>query len=173
MRNQIQYFYVACLVGLMGVVVLLGVGCGWYSFSGAVPGGIKTIAIPLFDNATSEYGIREQITDAVINRFLRDNIVKVVDLGRAEAILRGQITGVVDQPYTFQASETVQEYRVIVSVQISMENTQTGETVWSQEFSEWGTYPFSSGGSTERDQGIAEAIAKLTEDISNKVVSGW
>jgi hypothetical protein len=157
-------------------MVLLGAGCGIYSFSGAVPGGIKTIAVPLFDNMTSEYGIREQMTDAVIDRFLRDNLIKVVDLSRAEAILRGQITQVSDQPYTFQSTdstETVQEYRVIISVTVSMENTQTGETTWSQNFSEWGTYPFSSGSSTDRDQGILEAITKLTEDISNKVVSGW
>ena len=173
MENRIQLISTICLMGMVGMVMLFGMGCGLYSFSGAVPGGIKTVAIPLFDNATSEYGIRESITDAVIDRFQRDNIVKVVDLGRAEGILRGQITNVIDQPYTFQATETVQEYRVIVSVRVSMENTQTGETVWSQEFSEWGTYPFSSGGSTERDQGITEAITKLTEDISNKVVSGW
>jgi len=160
------------LILLVGTVALLS-GCGLYTFSGAVPGGVQTIAVPLFDNNTAEYGIREQLTDAVINRFLRDNIMKVVDIGSAQAILRGTILTVLDQPYTFQATETVQEYRIIVTVRVVMEDTQTGETSWSQEFSEWGTYPFSSGGSAERDAGLAQAMGKLTEDISNKVVSGW
>jgi len=162
----------------VGMILLFGLtaliwGCGPYTFSGAVPGGVQNVAVPLFDNNTAEYGIREQLTDAVINRFLRDNIVKVVDVGHAQAILRGTILTVIDQPYTFQATETVQEYRIILTVRVAMEDIQTGETSWSQEFSEWGTYPFSSGGSAERDAGLAQAIGKLTEDISNRVVSGW
>ena len=164
---------VISLILLMMGSLWFGGGCGIYSFSGAVPGGVETIAVPLFDNMTSEYGIREQITDAVIDRFLRDNIVKVVDLSRAEAVLRGSILRINDQPYTVQTTETVEEYRITVTVRVVMEDTETGDAIWSQDFSEWGTYPFSGGGSLERDQGIAEAIAKLTEDISNKVVSGW
>ena len=155
-----------------GVIVVFLAGCGLYSFSGAVPGGAEMIAVPLFDNLTSEYGMREQLTDAVIDRFLRDNIVKVVDLGRAEAVLRGTILRINDDPYTFQATETVQEYRIIVTVRVELEDTKTGEAMWSQEFSQWGTYPLASGG-LEREAGLNEAIGKLTEDISNKVVSGW
>jgi outer membrane lipopolysaccharide assembly protein LptE/RlpB len=151
----------------------IGVGCGYYSFSGAVPGGVKTISVPLFDNNTSEFGIREQLTDAVVERFLRDNIVKVVDLGHAQAVLRGTILRVTDEPYTFQETETVQEYRVLVTITVMMEDTETGEAMWTQQFSEWGTYPLSSSGSAERDTAVADAISKLTEDISNKVVSGW
>ena len=163
------------IIGILLTAVLIGIGagCGYYSFSGAVPGGVKTVAIPLFDNNTSEFGIREQLTDAVVERFLRDNIVKVVDLSQAQAILRGAILRVTDEPYTFQETETVQEYRVLVTITVSMEDTETGEEMWKQQFSEWGTYPLSTGGSAERDVAVTDAISKLTEDISNKVVSGW
>jgi outer membrane lipopolysaccharide assembly protein LptE/RlpB len=158
---------------LVAALTVIVAGCGYYSFSGAVPGGVKTIAVPLFDNNTSEFGIREQLTDAVVERFLRDNIVKVVDLGQAQTILRGTILNVTDEPYTFQETETVQEYRVFVTINVTMENTETGDAMWKQQFSEWGTYPLSSGGSAERDVAVTDAVSKLTEDISNKVVSGW
>jgi outer membrane lipopolysaccharide assembly protein LptE/RlpB len=161
---------VMCVVA--GVMVVFLAGCGLYSFSGAVPGGVELIAVPLFDNVTSEYGIREQLTDAVIDRFLLDNIVKVVDLGRADAVLRGTILRINDDPYTFQATETVQEYRIIVTVRVVLEDTKTGEALWTQEFSQWGTYPLTSG-NFGREEGLNDAIGKLTEDISNKVVSGW
>lgn len=154
------------------VMMMFLAGCGLYSFSGAVPGGVEMIAVPLFDNLTSEYGIRERLTDAVIDRFVRDDIVKVVDLGRAEAVLRGTITRINDDPFTYQATETVTEYRIIVTVSVELEDTKTGEAIWAQEFSQWGTYPL-AGGSTGRDEGLNTAIEKLTEDISNKVVSGW
>ena len=155
-----------------GMRVVFLAGCGLYSFSGAVPGGVEMITVPLFDNLTSEYGIREQLTDAVIDRFLRDNIVKVVDLGRAEAVLRGTILRINDDPYTFQATETVTEYRIVVTVRVELEDTKAGDALWTQEFSQWGTYPLASG-SIGREEGLNEAIGKLTEDISNKVVSGW
>lgn len=160
------------MCAVVGLMVMFLAGCGLYSFSGAVPGGVEMIAVPLFDNLTSEYGIREQLTDAVIDRFLRDNIVKVVDLGRAEAVLRGTITRINDDPYTYQATETVTEYRIIVTVTVVLEDTKTGDAIWTQEFSQWGTYPL-AGGSTGREDGLNTAIEKLTEDISNKVVSGW
>ena len=159
---------IAVLLGLL--VGLCSAGCGLYSFSGAVPGGVETVAVPLFDNQTAEYGIREQITDALISRFVQDNIVKVVDIGRAEAILRGTIVRISDEPYAIQQSETVDEYRIIVTIRVILEDAGTGDAIWTQDFSEWGNYP---GGSLERDTGIAVAITKLTEDISNKVVSGW
>jgi outer membrane lipopolysaccharide assembly protein LptE/RlpB len=164
-----RYMVLFCYV----VMAVVWVGCGIYSFSGAVPGGIETIAVPLFENQTPEFGIRESMTDAVIDRFLRDNIVKVVGLGRAEAVLRGSILSVRDVPYTYQETETVQEYRIIVTVKVTLEDAENGESIWTQEFSEWGTYPFAGAGSLERESGLDQAIGKLTEDISNKVVSGW
>ena len=39
------------------------VGCGFYSLAGSIPSHIKSIAIPLLDNQTAEYGITEDITD--------------------------------------------------------------------------------------------------------------
>ncbi|UCE05762.1 MAG: hypothetical protein JSW07_19560, partial [bacterium] len=47
--------------------------CGYYSFSGSsLPSHIRTIAVPMFENRTTEFGVREDITDALINEFTQD-----------------------------------------------------------------------------------------------------
>ncbi|MCH7954892.1 MAG: hypothetical protein IIC40_04020, partial [Candidatus Marinimicrobia bacterium] len=40
------------------------IGCGPYSFSGSsIPSHIKSVAIPIFENETAEFGIKEKVTD--------------------------------------------------------------------------------------------------------------
>lgn len=50
---------------------LLFSSCGIYSFSGNLPGGVKSIAIPVFENQTAEFGIVETLTDEVVGQFTR------------------------------------------------------------------------------------------------------
>jgi hypothetical protein len=44
--------------------------------------------------------------------------------------------------------------------------------VWEKDFTQWGDY-LSGGGLTQRNDGISEAIRKITEDILNETVAGW
>ena len=43
------------------------VSCGFYSMAGSIPPHIKSIAIPLMDNQTAEFGLAEDITDGIDN----------------------------------------------------------------------------------------------------------
>ena len=43
--------------------------CGIYSLSGSLPSHIKSIAIPLLENQTAEFGLSEEITEGIINKF--------------------------------------------------------------------------------------------------------
>ena len=42
-------------------LVATAAGCGYYSFSGSLPGHIKTAAVPLFENETTEPQIVEEL----------------------------------------------------------------------------------------------------------------
>lgn len=160
------------VVGLtLGLGVLL-CGCGVYSFSGAVPGDIKSIAIPLFNNQTAEFGIQETITDALIAGFQREGILKVVGEVRADAILHGTILRIEDTPNTYGADEQVSEYRFQITCEIALEKTRTGEDLWKETFSTWGNYPY-TGSLSDRQIGMDESLRKLTEDILNRIVSSW
>ncbi|MDQ7053571.1 MAG: hypothetical protein Q9P14_11980 [candidate division KSB1 bacterium] len=51
--------------------VLAEWGCGVYSFSGSAYPHIKSIAIPLLEDRTAEFGVRENLTNALVEAFTR------------------------------------------------------------------------------------------------------
>ncbi len=152
--------------------LLLG-GCGIYTFSGSIPGGMKTIAVPPFENQTAEFGLVEDLTDELIDRFIKDGTLKVKDLRDAESALYGTIVRVDDVPFTIRPDESVEEYKVTITVVIRFEDLVHGKVLWEERMSQFGVYPFSGGSSAQREEGLQEAVKKLTDDILNKTVSGW
>ena len=146
-------------------------GCGIYSISGSSLGGVKTIAVPLFDNQTDQYGIREDLTTNIANRFVQDNTLKVVNEKIADSILRGTITKYTREAYTYDENENVKEYIVRIWVNASFEEKKNNKVIWKEDNVQgWGIY--SAQDETE-DIGRQRALDKLAEDIVNKTVKGW
>ncbi len=163
-----------------GVVLLLSISCilhagCYYSFSGAsVPAHLKTIAIPLVDDQ-SGYGeptLRELFTTELVQRFRNDNTLEMGDPSNADALLRGVIVAVREAPVVVSPGEQVTQRRLTVTVRVTFQDLKLRKTVWEKEFSNWGDFP-SGGGQTQRNEGLKEAVRKLTEDILNETVSGW
>lgn len=152
-----------------GAVFLLGISCGVYTFSPSALGGVKSIAIPLFENQTLEGGIAEKLTDALAAGFVADNTLRVVPEGRSDSVLRGSVVSYDRSAYTYDESESVSEYIVRIGVNVSFIESKSGKTIWEDRLSNWGTYP-----TTEIEEiGQDGAIAKLVEDILNRTVKGW
>ncbi len=158
---------------ILPAVFILCVGCGVYTFSGNVPGHLKTMAIMNFENQTAEFGIVELLFDTIEEEFRSDNSLKITDVKNADSIISGVITNISDVPSTYDANETVQEYKITVTALVRFEDRVKGTVVWEENLSGYGIYPFSGGSSAERDKGIEEAVSKLSQDILNKTVSGW
>lgn len=157
---------------LLSLLLLLG-SCYYYSTSGSLPPHIKTVAIPLFQNDTLEYGIDEELTDAVIDAFMADNTLKVVDQRRADCIIMGRIVEVRDDPFTYDEQENVQSYKFRLFVNIRCEDLRRHRVLWEEEHLEsWGIYP-APGLPEQREEGISMALEKLATDIVNKTVAGW
>jgi hypothetical protein len=160
---------VSCL--LFAVSCLLLSSCGVYSLSGSGLSGIDTIAIPLFDNETQEYDLREALTEKVAEMFVQDNTLKVVNERTADSILRGVVTNYTRENYTFDEQENPKEYIARIWVRVSFEEKKDKKVVWKEDnLLGWGIY--SAQDETE-DMGKERAIEKLAEDIVNKTVKGW
>jgi hypothetical protein len=156
------------------VVLLLVQGCR-YSFTGAsVPPHLRTVGIPIVDDQSGfgEPTLRDQFTSQLVQRFLNDNTLTVSDPGAADAVLKGVIVSVRDVPQVVEPGEQVARRRLTVTVRVTFQDLKLRKTVWEKEFSQWGDFP-SGGGTTQRNEGLTEAIRKLTEDILNETVSGW
>jgi len=158
------------LAGIIAVTVfLLGISCGVYTFSPSALGGIKSIAIPLFENQTLEGGIAEKLTDALAAGFVADNTLRVVPEGRSDSVLRGSVVSYDRSAYTYDETESVSEYIVRMEVNVSFIESKSGKIIWEDRLSNWGTYA-----TTEIEEiGQDGAIAKLVEDILNRTVKGW
>jgi len=162
---------------ILPLLFIIGMSCGYYSFSGStLPSHIQTVAVPMFENKTSEFGVREDMTDALIIKFTQDNTLKVLDRRSADSIVMGTIVNIREQAGAYTAQEQVNEIRVYVSVQAKFEDIKKRKVIWEESITQWGTYnPNGSPGDegSTRQDGIAEAMEKIVDDIFNKTVSGW
>lgn len=158
------------------ILVLVSAQCGYYSFSGSsLPSHLRTIAIPIFQNKTTEFGVPEDITDALINEFTRDNTLKVADRRTADSIIEGTIVNIREQAGAYNQQEQVKEIRIYVRVRAKFEDLAKNKVLWEEEISQWGSYnPDSpSGENSTRQDAINEAIGKIVTEIFNKTISGW
>jgi hypothetical protein len=149
--------------------VALFSGCTYSFKGGTVPAHLKTIAIPLVQDQ-SGYGdptLRDDLTQQLVDRFTNDNTLQIADRNSADSMLEGVVTDVKDAPSVVQAGEQVAARRITVTVHVTFEDLKLRKKVWEKDFSNWGDYP-SGGGLTQRNDGIKEAVRKLTEDILTK-----
>ena len=160
------------LVSLAAAMTLLfAISCGVYTFSPSALGGIKSLAILLFENQTPESGLREDLTDRLSQAFVDDNTLRVVPEGRADAVLRGSVISYSREAYTYSEAEVVSEYIVRIGINVEFAEKKSGEIIWEERnMSNWGTYDSATQG---EDDGKEMAIGKLVEDILNKTVKGW
>lgn len=161
---------------LSGVLAasLLVAGCSYSFKGGTVPPHLKSVAIPVVEDV-SGYGdpsLRDQFTRELTQRFISDATLELADRNTADAALEGSIIEVRDVPNVLQGGENVAQRRITVRVKMAFNDLKLRKTVWDKEFSNWGDYP-SGGGLTQRQEGIGEAVRKLTEDILNDTVAGW
>src|SRR2546427_11782628 len=112
-RMRFRLVAIALLFGLGGAAG----GCG-YSIRGNLPAHIKTVAVPVFVNKTTEPGLEDIITRAVVDAFTTNSGLKVVDPKRADSILEGEIVGYQLQPLAFPPGANVQQYRVVVTLNL-------------------------------------------------------
>jgi len=158
---------------VISIILIISMSCSYYSFSGSLPAHIKTIAIPLFDDRTPEYGIKEKLTDALIDEFTRDGTLKIADQRSADSILRGTILSVTDRADAYDREERAESFRIYITVEVKYEDLKKKKVLWKDRLTQWGRYSITTGGPEDREVGINEAVEKLAEDILNKTVSGW
>lgn len=158
------------------LILLLAVtasGCWHYSTSGSLlPSHVKTVAVPLFGNETTwEYGIKERLTDGLIDGFTRDNTLRVEDERSADSVIRATITAIKEVPFTYDREEQVQEYKIQIFLSVQFEDLKERKVIWEDDSMEgWGTY---SAEDEDWETGIDRAIEKLVSDIVDKTVAGW
>ncbi|HSQ77549.1 MAG TPA: LptE family protein, partial [Nitrospirota bacterium] len=114
--------------------LLLLSSCGYHisGTGGIVPGGVRTISVPVFLNATNEPYVDVEVTQAVVEEFMTDGRLKVVGLEEAELALRGKIVKYEVTPLSYNPQAYVQQYRVHIVVDASLEDLRSKKILWQE-----------------------------------------
>ncbi len=154
--------------------ILIISGCS-YSFTGAsIPADMRTVAIPVFDDISgyTEAGLREILTNSLIQKFIQDNSLQVVDKKYSDTILEGIITALRDEPFVITGNEQVNSRRIVIQVKVKFIDQRTKRQIWEKNFSQYSDYAVDVG-LAAKQQAIQKAIDNLTEDILIATVSDW
>lgn len=152
-------------------------GCAYTVSSSSLPPHLKTVAIPVFENGTVEYTLEQDITNAVVDRFVRDNHLKVVEEKRANSVIRGRITGYRNSVFGFSEQNRAQEYRVTISVAVSFKDLVKNREVWNEpnmvKVANYFIQPVPGDSARTEVDGRRQAIRKLADEIFARTVEGW
>ncbi len=112
--------------------------CG-YHFSGEGEGpkpGLKYIAVPVFENRTSEPNLGAIIAGALRHEFIRKGPMQVVPVEDAEAVFKGTVLSIFVAPVAHHPNQSIAstqvtlENRVYVTVDVRCEEKKTGKVIW-------------------------------------------
>ena len=139
-----------------------------------MPSHLRTIAIPVAEDRSPAAipGIRELLTDDLIQKFIDDNSLQVAEGTTADAILECVITNVSDAPSIVSAGEQVTSRRLTVTVKVLYKDLIKKTTIFDDSFTNYGDY-VPGGSINDREPAIETALDKISEDILLAVVSGW
>jgi outer membrane lipopolysaccharide assembly protein LptE/RlpB len=159
-------------------MALAATGCGPYSFNASrLPGHIKTVAIPVFENVTPEPGLEQEVTQAVTAEFVRDNTLRVVPESRADSGLYGRVIRYQNRVFGYNAQAQTEEYEVVIEVQVEFKDLVKRKSLWKEEAVLGRTTYFvvATVGQAPKDEvtGRSEAIRNLASDLLNRTVRSW
>lgn len=164
-------------VATLAVVTAVG-SCGYTTSPALLPSHLKTIAIPVFENTTTEFALEQEMTDAVVRRFVADNKLKVVDERSANAVVHGRIIGYRNSVFGISTDQAVaQEYRVAITVEVVFKDQVKNREVWTDPslVKTANYYVQDVPGQVARTEldGRREAITKIADEIFSRSVESW
>ena len=134
-----------------------------YSFKGFFPKDLKKVWIPVFENKTLRYGLEDFITLAFQEEVIRDGRLEVTDSSHAAMKVVGKIVSYKKEPFSYDESGKVIEYKVTVQAEIGFFRLRKGDYYLEPTtFRGWGTY---NADSEEEEDGIKKAVKDLSENV--------
>jgi hypothetical protein len=167
--NSRHSVMMSCLVSL---TLMLADGCA-YSFSSGLPSHIKSVAVPLLANETTEFGVAEEITDQLVTALVKDGTLRVVaDESDATSVLLGTVRAYSEETYEYTRDEQVDQLIIRIGVQVTFQDRVRDEVLWESP-QIFGSAVYDNSGPDARDAGLREAITLVVDEILSGMVAGW
>jgi len=157
---------------LASVFVLLALlvisGCGYHTVGkgGRMPGGVESLAIPVFENRTAKPDIESDLTAAFVTEFVTS--VKVEDT--AGHAMYGVIKSYGLRPVSFTKSDINQEYRLTVELALTIVDKSSGRIIWRKEnITDYEDFTVNINDVSETTESEKAALRKLARDTARLV----
>lgn len=180
----VKRYYIFSVFILMPLFLF---GCG-YTTGSLLPSHLKTIYVEDFKNKidiTNEpsdeggfriyrAGVETDITKEIIDQFIFDGHLRIVGKDDADLILSGELIDYYKQPLRYDKFDNVEEYRIIVTVNMVLRDTVEDRIMWKEDnFIGWDEYRLSGAFASSEDDARKAAIKDLADKIVEKVIEGW
>lgn len=131
------------------------------------------MAVPLFENRSLESGLQQALTDSLIEGFVSNGAVRVLDEDRAKLVLRGEILEVREEPFTYDGGS--EQFQISIYLGISCYDTEEKKTLWDeQRLRGFGIFDARQDRRIARSEGLNDAIRMLVADVVDRTqVGGW
>lgn len=165
-------------VGIAGLCLIFG--CG-YTQKAHLPGDIKTIAVHTFKNEIPPKeqfayrpGLEVELTNAIIDRFIFDGNVKVVDESKADAVLEGAIISYEQEGVRFDRLESIEEYRLYLVVKFKLIDRKANHILIEEpNFSGRAEFFVSRSPASVRRTAANTATFDLARSLVDRIIEDW
>jgi hypothetical protein len=162
-------------------------GCG-YTTGSLLPAHLKTISIENFTNKiplTDEISDRHRyktyrpllevdVTRAIIDRFIFDGHLKVVQKKDANLILEGALIDFKREPTKYGYNDTIDQYRIAIFVEMKLIDAASGEVMWSEKSFAGSDYYFTTGPQQKsEDAAVTDALNDLARRVVERTIEVW
>jgi len=177
-----KYGFAVLLTGILFIA-----GCGYTTRSMISPE-LKSVYVDSFSNKISitdeqsdtrmykgyRAGMENDVTKAIIDRYLFDGNLKIESKGNASLILKGELVDFRKEPLRYDTNDRIEEYRLIITVNLQLENASTGKLLWKENyFSGEATYRTTGSLASGETTAMKEAVADLARRVVERTVEGW
>ncbi len=168
-------------------IVCGSAGCG-YSTGSLLPGHLKTIYVDNFKNEiqigkevtqAQQYtlyrpGLENEVTSAVIERFVFDGNLRIAHKEHADIMLTGSLADYRKEALRYDDDDVVEEYRIKIVVNLTLVDTVRDKVLWEEPgFTGEATYKTMGRSQASEESARDEALEDLSRRIVERTIERW
>ncbi|PLX88310.1 MAG: hypothetical protein C0618_04540 [Desulfuromonas sp.] len=157
---------------LIAALVLLAVaGCG-YQFAGraeVLPSGVRTVAVELFANQTTQPALENEQTEQIAAALSRLAGVRLSNPStQTDAVVRGRILTYDTPVIAYDSADAISKYLVKMTVELELVRSRDGKLLWQNRLSWQEPFAADSDRMKQRDaenSAAAEVHRRIAEEF--------
>jgi hypothetical protein len=165
-----------CLTLTFAAALFLSAGCSTYRLGSSVPEELRTISVPVFENASGFPEIDAVVTQYVLREFQREGTFKIKGVNDSSLKLLGKLVSSDTQPINFDRNSALSasEYRYSLVAEITLVERGTGKLLIDGMQVKANTTFLTHGDMLTGLQDASPRIAKeLSRAIVDAVLAHW